>query len=148
MRDRFHVADRIVGAQLFMGGLVAHTAVRNSGGILSHQFGQRSNLFEPETLWFVRTGFGIVSTAIIDEPLFADDATPQRDWHWFRVVYKFGQTVVYVPHWFLVLVSAMLATAPWIRWSKQFSLRTSLIAMTLFAVALGLVVAVFRWPAD
>jgi hypothetical protein len=42
------------------------------------------------------------------------------------------------PHWFLVLLSAAFATAPWIRW--RFSLRTLLIATTLVAVVLGLIV--------
>jgi hypothetical protein len=41
------------------------------------------------------------------------------------------------PHWFLALLSAAFATAPWLRW--RFSIRTLLIAMTLVAVALGLI---------
>jgi hypothetical protein len=43
-----------------------------------------------------------------------------------------------VPCWFLTVISAALATAPWIR--LRFSLRTLLIALTLIAVVLGLVV--------
>lgn len=45
------------------------------------------------------------------------------------------------PHWFWVLISAMLCfigAAPWIRSPKRFSLRTLLIATTLVAVLLGL----------
>jgi hypothetical protein len=42
------------------------------------------------------------------------------------------------PHWVAVLISITLATAAWIRW--HFSLRTFLIAMTLFAAILGLIV--------
>jgi hypothetical protein len=46
-----------------------------------------------------------------------------------------------VPHWFLVLLSATIASAPWVRQLKwRFSLRTLLIAMTLVAVLLGAVV--------
>jgi hypothetical protein len=45
---------------------------------------------------------------------------------------------VEVPHWFPVLVSSTFAAAPWIRW--KFSLRTLLIATTLIAVVLGVVV--------
>jgi hypothetical protein len=45
------------------------------------------------------------------------------------------------PHWFLALLSACLAAAPWIKWSKRFSLRTLLIAATLIAVLFGLAVA-------
>ena len=49
---------------------------------------------------------------------------------------------VVVPHWFAVLSFAALATIPWLRW--QFSLRTLLIATTLVAVVLGLIVWVTR----
>ena len=45
-----------------------------------------------------------------------------------------------MPHWFPVLITAMVAIAPWITW--RFSLRTLLIASTLIAVVLGIVVAV------
>ena len=44
-----------------------------------------------------------------------------------------------VPHWFLVLISALLAVAPWAR--RRFSLQTLLIATTLVAVLLGAMVA-------
>jgi hypothetical protein len=43
-----------------------------------------------------------------------------------------------VPYWLLVLLSTLLAAAPWLRWSNRFSLRTLLIAMTLVAVVLGI----------
>ena len=46
-----------------------------------------------------------------------------------------------VPHWFLMLVFMALTAAPWyrqIRW--RFSLRTLLIATSLVAVVLGLIV--------
>ena len=55
---------------------------------------------------------------------------------------------VIFPHWFGVLLSATFTVAPLmlnLRW--RFSLRTLLIATTLVAVVLGLVVAVIRWPA-
>jgi hypothetical protein len=44
------------------------------------------------------------------------------------------------PHWCPVLVVAALTASPWVRWSERFSLRTLLIATTLVAVVLGLVV--------
>jgi hypothetical protein len=50
------------------------------------------------------------------------------------------ETIYRVPHWFLVLLPATLGVAPWLRWSKRFSLRTLLIATTLVAVVLGLAV--------
>ena len=43
-----------------------------------------------------------------------------------------------IPYWSLVLVTPLLAVAPWLRW--RFSLRTMLIATTLVAVVLGLAV--------
>jgi hypothetical protein len=43
-----------------------------------------------------------------------------------------------VPYWFSVLLFGSLAVAPWFRW--RFSLRTLLIATTLVAVVLGLIV--------
>jgi hypothetical protein len=47
-------------------------------------------------------------------------------------------TSLTIPHWFPVVILAALAAAPWLRWT--FSLRTLLIATTLIAVVLGLVV--------
>jgi hypothetical protein len=57
-----------------------------------------------------------------------------------------GQTSLYaqIPHWFLVSLAAIGAAVPWIPWSKRFSLRTLLIAMTLVAAGLGLIVALSR----
>jgi hypothetical protein len=47
-----------------------------------------------------------------------------------------------VPHWATAIWCAVVATAPWLPWSKRFTLRTLLIATTLVAVVLGLIVAV------
>ena len=44
-----------------------------------------------------------------------------------------------IPYWFTTLLSATLCVAPWLP-LKRFSLRTLLIATTLIAVALGLIV--------
>src|SRR3977135_2369552 len=41
-----------------------------------------------------------------------------------------------------------VAALPWIRWSKRFSLRTALIATTLVAVGLGLIVLLSAKPMD
>jgi hypothetical protein len=46
--------------------------------------------------------------------------------------------IVPVPYWCPVLLAAAFATAPWLRW--RFSLRTLIIATTLVAVVLGLIV--------
>ena len=70
----------------------------------------------------------------------------------WNTVYNAGATMVngsgvFVPDWFLVGVAGGLAVAPWLKLSRRFSLRTLLIATTLVAVVLGLIVAVLRWPA-
>ena len=47
---------------------------------------------------------------------------------------------VAAPHWLASMVFGTIAFAPWIHRVRQFSLRTLLIATTLIAVVLGLVV--------
>jgi hypothetical protein len=42
------------------------------------------------------------------------------------------------PHWFVMLTMIAVGAAPWIKWSKRFSLRTLFIAATIIAVILGL----------
>ena len=53
-----------------------------------------------------------------------------------KTVWKIDGQVV--PIWILVVSSAALAVLPWLRW--RFSLRTLLIATTLVAVGLGVIV--------
>jgi hypothetical protein len=62
----------------------------------------------------------------------------QRRLSMFRRDSSSGNITVTMPHWFFVLLSAMMATVPWLR--VHFSLRTLLIATTLVAVGLGLIV--------
>jgi hypothetical protein len=45
-----------------------------------------------------------------------------------------------LPEWFCFVAVASIAAMPWFRWSNRFSLRTLLIATTLFAILLGLIV--------
>jgi hypothetical protein len=45
-----------------------------------------------------------------------------------------------VPAWSAVPILAIIAALPWIPWSTRFGLRTLLIATTLIAIALGLIV--------
>jgi hypothetical protein len=66
-------------------------------------------------------------------------------WHQASVLAfgRFGEgseRVIFIPYWFPVLILAAMAAFPWIRWSKRFSLRTLLIAMTVVAALLGAVV--------
>ena len=62
---------------------------------------------------------------IIGRP-WAFNSSPSESWY------------VRAPHWFPAFVVAALASVPWFR---RFSLRTLLIAMTLVAVLLGIIVA-------
>src|SRR5262245_26937370 len=62
---------------------------------------------------------------------------PVNNWTGFYVQ-AHSPWILQAPYWFLVLLSSTFAAAPWFRW--HFSLRTLLIATTLFALVLGLVV--------
>jgi hypothetical protein len=48
------------------------------------------------------------------------------------------------PHWFLALIFALIAAAPWLTSIPRFSLRTLLIATTLVAVLLGAIIYAIR----
>ena len=52
--------------------------------------------------------------------------------------FELDSTELTFPHWFAVAVSGLMVVAPWL--PLRFSLRTLLIATTLVAVGLGLVV--------
>jgi hypothetical protein len=70
---------------------------------------------------------------LLSYPMFEDMTPPP-------FLCKYAPSVGFelnLPHWFLSLVFGMLTTLPWIR---RFSLRTLLIATTLVAVGLGVVV--------
>jgi hypothetical protein len=71
------------------------------------------------------------------------DTIPPRGTGW---KFNWGATdgVVAFPAWFAALFLSSLATAPWIRRSWRCSLRALLIAMTLFAVAVGLITWLFK----
>jgi hypothetical protein len=64
------------------------------------------------------------------------------NWEFYLAVPPNQESAVFAPHWFLVLLAAALAIAPWIKELKwRFSLRTLLLAMTLVAIVLGLAMA-------
>jgi hypothetical protein len=73
-----------------------------------------------------------------------------RDVEWEAEFFGFGVTLyptdshIFMPIWFVVLSTAALAPIPWLHWSNRFSLRTLLIATTLLAVALGVIVYTMR----
>ena len=60
----------------------------------------------------------------------------QFDWAWDT-----NLILIRVPIWVAALAAAILARAPWIRWSRRFRLRALLIATTLIALVLGIIMA-------
>jgi hypothetical protein len=106
-----------------------NNSIRSSFGQLT--FAHKSEIHSTPTIWFAVS----VSTDVVaDSPKFdfvSYKGTPRDRYSW-------PVFVVYVPHWFAVLLVAASATLPWISW--RFSLRTLLIATTLIAVVLGLAV--------
>jgi hypothetical protein len=57
-----------------------------------------------------------------------------------------GESILF-PDWFPIFLLAFLGYAPWSRhWNWQFSLRTLLIATTVVAVVLGLIVWLLARP--
>ena len=70
-----------------------------------------------------------------------DVETFAKGWGFETQVYRSPNPLgvsIKIPHWFPTFFFPMLAAFPWLRW--RFSLRTLLIAMTLVAVGLVLVV--------
>lgn len=51
-----------------------------------------------------------------------------------------GDYYLVTPYWFSAILVGTIAAIPWTRSYNRFSLRTLLIAMTLVAVGLGLIV--------
>ena len=64
---------------------------------------------------------------------------------WFEMSSSSISSKNYVPDWLLVIVSASIGAVPWIRQlPRQLSLRTLMIATTLIALLLGLIVWAVR----
>jgi hypothetical protein len=55
-----------------------------------------------------------------------------------------GSMIVCFPIWLLIIAVLPIAVTPWLRWLHQFSLRALLIATTVVAVGLGLLVMMLR----
>jgi hypothetical protein len=58
----------------------------------------------------------------------------------FQLTSMPGGLFLLVPFWFAIIGSMVCSAMPQVRWSNRFSLRTLLIATTLIAVVLGLIV--------
>lgn len=89
-------------------------------------------------------GFGFVGKSSTVMPTWMSNWTAEwlevgerADRSDFLTYFQLYHGVVGMPYWFGLLLSATFAAAPWLRW--RFSLRTLLIATTLIAVALGLI---------
>jgi hypothetical protein len=80
-----------------------------------------------------KANHGWTHTAIPAGPTYAPDQE-----QWVRWFYRQGSFWIGISHWLAVSTVAALVAAPWI--PPRFSLRTLLIATTLVAVGLGLVV--------
>ncbi len=55
-----------------------------------------------------------------------------------------SQKAAVIPNWFVAVCICFAAACPWFPFSKSFSIRTLLIATTLVAVVLGLIVYAVR----
>jgi hypothetical protein len=78
-------------------------------------------------------------------PEYAGGSLSSAGWHNHDSMSQImGDYTTYatVPIWMLGALVLSLAAIPWIRWSKRFSLRTLLIATSVVAMLLGLIVAV------
>src|SRR5262245_22850594 len=64
------------------------------------------------------------------------DSVP--NYHGFGILHYSPSLAVRVPHWLSVLFVSALGTLPWLR--CRFTLRTLLVATTLIAIVLGLIV--------
>lgn len=99
-------------------------------------------------LWvwsFLRPGFTEVSGVLIlpsRGTLTIYDPTPPPKTLDGNQQLFFGDASVRIPIWCLAAVGAAAAIAPWLSW--RFSLRTLLIATTVVALALGLIVYATR----
>jgi hypothetical protein len=106
------------------------------------------------SIWVVASGRGVlgvgydplVSPVAVRDWRFESDPpdyeaqSPQHSILGFYIHHSQGEFAILLPYWFLVLFAMVLVAVPWIRWSKRFSLRTLLIATTLVAVVLGLII--------
>ena len=104
---------------------------------------------------YAMSGRGVVAIGSNDDPygpqwahtsyakewIAPSEEIPPHGFDYWRVQ---GGLLTSGPHWFLVLLSGTVAALPWIRFLRQFSLRTLLIATTLIAAVLGLVVWLVR----
>jgi len=99
-----------------------------------------------------RFGIALFQRGDLQHPMtngISFEAIPGTDDWWPKGTFGFGTKIGdcdlpfhFAPYWFPFSFAATFAAAPWLRW--HFSLRTLLIAVTLVALLLGLVVWAMR----
>jgi hypothetical protein len=90
----------------------------------------------PQPQWSAHSEYITPTTGF---PLMRDGRPVPRTmgFGWFPAV---NWLYVFVPHSFPIVIVVAIVPAPWAPWQNRFSLRTLLIATTLVAVVLGLIV--------
>jgi hypothetical protein len=124
--DRF---DAPIG-RLLPGSTIAVASVR---GVLMVGIQQKLHAAYPDPRLAWRVSSGPIDQAAIEHLKPGSFG--------FKVIRSKRENGIQLPYWFVAAVPATCAAMPWIRWSRRFSLRTLLIAATLVAVSLGLIVA-------
>jgi hypothetical protein len=119
--DHYHV-----NPGTFIGGLTHH------GRVVIHWF-DGSNRTSAET------GYHCVA---IDSIMWSDQDRTDQPLYWYKLFTLSDGYALAVPIWFPATVIGVLAALPWLRF--RFSLRTLLIATTLVAVGLGMIVWMSR----
>jgi hypothetical protein len=111
-------------------------------------FGSKANSPIEVAAWSQQGQLGFTSTTYVSEiPHInefgvrseTDFILPRGKFLGFGYYYQKTHVFLMAPYWFAILTTIGLAAAPWIKW--RFSLRTLLIATTLVAVGLGIIVA-------
>jgi hypothetical protein len=117
-------------------------AIRDSAFWPKNKFGMEINSMKGHAVLFVVfQPFPNEQTKVLHEKITPnDELRVKRGILGFLYDPEVDRFSVHVPFWFLALTLAAVAAAPWIRWSRRFTLRTLLIATTLVALVLGLAV--------
>jgi hypothetical protein len=76
--------------------------------------------------------------------LIVDNASWGMNYWQFDWARNTDLILVRIPIWVSAAALAVLGYIPWIRWSNRFSIRTMLIATTLIATALAIIVSFNR----
>jgi hypothetical protein len=111
-------------------GLANFLDVNSVRGRVIVHYGENGSPRDSEFSWGSEPGIFTYSDIPTDHTFWIDNSL------------AFGEFIAAIPHWSFVSLFAIVGALPWISKVKRFSLRTLLIAMTLVAVALGLIV----WP--